>query len=261
MTSLVGKTIFISGSGGVSGKSHVKYFLRRGAKVIATDYVTKSLDTLAEQLAEHSDNLVVAQLDVSDETAISSFFSDIQSHEPNVFINNAAITGEQLVRLNEIPGKLADCTLKSWQAALDVNLTSAFLIAREIDRRFIGHYPCKLINVSSMYGQFSPHHSLYENRQIKPFPAYTASKAGIHGLTVWLAGYWAGKNATVNTLSPGGVFNNQDPKLVEAISELNMMSRMAQPNEISSVLAFLASDGSDYMTGQNVYADGGFSAW
>ena len=237
MSALEDKTIFISGAGGVSGKSHIELFLREGAKVIATDYDPTELERLEARLGELSDRLEVSKLDVSKEDEVVDFFDKLVPYSPNVFINNAAITGEQLVRMNEIPGALADCSLASWQAAMEVNLTSAFLVAREMDRKFIGKYPCKLINVSSMYGLFSPHHAIYKTRKIKPFPAYSASKAGIHGLTTWLAGYWAGKNTTVNTVSPGGVFNNQDPGLVREISNLNMMSRMAEPKEISSVLS------------------------
>ncbi|MEQ8742980.1 SDR family oxidoreductase [Parasphingorhabdus sp.] len=260
MSELTGKVIFLTGAGGVSGKSHISHFLMQGARVIATDRNISALEMLAEEIGA-GDRLMVASLDVTNEDAIADCFEQITPLSPSVFVNNAAITGEQMVRMGEVPGALADCSLASWRAAMDVNLTAAFLVAREMDRRFIGKRPCKLINVSSMYGLFSPHHRIYDGHQIKPFPAYSASKAGLHGLTVWLAGYWAGKHTTVNTLSPGGVYNKQDPELVADISRLNMMSRMAKAPEISKVMAFLASSSSDYMTGQNIYVDGGFSAW
>ena len=96
---------------------------------------------------------------------------------------------------------------------------------------------------------------------IKPFPAYSASKAGLHGLTLWLSSYWSSYNSTVNTLSPAGVFNNQPEALVNKLSSLNILNRMANSSEVSAKLCFLSSPDSDFMTGQNIFVDGGYTAW
>ena len=261
MNILEDKTIFITGAAGILGKSHIENFLSLGATAIATDKKIDALLSLKKDRKDISDRLIVEELDATDEMAVEALFAKLQDLQPNVFINNAAVTGEQLDLQGEVPSAFADCSLESWNIVLSANLTSAFLIAREVDRSFIGKYPCKLLNISSVYGLYSPHHEFYADSRIKPFAAYSASKAGIHGLTVWLSGYWAHRDATVNTLSPGGVFNNQGNALVSEISRLNMMSRMAQPAEVSAVLSFLCSSASDYMTGQNIYVDGGFSAW
>ena len=123
------------------------------------------------------------------------------------------------------------------------------------------NYPTKLINVSSMYALNGPHHKIYDGMKFKSFAAYSASKAGIHGLTIWLAGYWASRNCTVNTLAPGAVYNGHSTKFQKSIGNLTMLDRMANPSEISGALLFLCSDGASYMTGQIINVDGGFSAW
>ena len=130
-----------------------------------------------------------------------------------------------------------------------------------MDRDIVGKYPAQLINVASIYALNSPHHHIYKETPFKPFSAYSASKAGIHGLTVWLAGYWAQRDCTVNTIAPGAVFNNHDKKFEKLIGELIMTGNMAKPEQIAKVMTFLCSENARYMTGQLVNVDGGFSGW
>ena len=130
-----------------------------------------------------------------------------------------------------------------------------------MDREIVGRYPATLINVASMYALNGPHHRIYEGMPFGSFPAYSATKAGIHGLTLWLAGYWADRKATVNTFAPGAVFNDHSEEFQRRVGELIMGGRMADPEEIADVMLFLCSTQAGYMTGQLVNVDGGFSAW
>ena len=130
-----------------------------------------------------------------------------------------------------------------------------------MDRDLVGKYPCKLINVASMYALNGPHHEIYEGMPFKSFSAYSSSKAGIHGLTLWLASYWASKNCTVNTISPGAVYNGHSDEFQKRVSNLIIAGRMADPKEIGNAMLFLCSENSNYMNGQMLNIDGGFSAW
>ncbi len=121
------------------------------------------------------------------------------------------------------------------------NLTAPFLVARQMDRDIVGKWPCTLINVASMYALKGAHHRIYDGMPFKNFAAYGVSKAGIHGLTVWLAGYWAGRGATVNTISPGAVFNNHSEEFQRRVGELIMLDRMAKPDEIADAMLFCAA--------------------
>ena len=169
MNSLDGKTIFLTGAAGILGKSHIEQFLKLGATVIATDKHVEALVSFKEDKPEISDRLVVEELDAADEKAVELLFSELQDLQPNVFINNAAVTGEHLGDKGQVPAAFADCSLESWNTVLRSNLTSAFLIARQMDRNFIGKYPCKLLNISSVYGLYSPRHRIYKDSRIKPF--------------------------------------------------------------------------------------------
>jgi len=259
---LADKTIFITGSGGVLGSTYVERMLAAGARVVATDLEGARAEALCEK-HNANDSFHFYPLDVSDEPAVEGIFKKIQGDglSPNVVLNNAAITGEMLMGAGESFPDFANTSTDAWEKTLKTNLTGAFLIARQMDRDIIGKYPSTLVNVASMYALNGPHHQIYEGMPFKSFSAYSTTKAGIHGLTLWLAGYWARRDATVNTIAPGAVFNNHSEEFQSRVSELIMAGRMAEPNEIADVMLFLCSDQSNYMTGQFVNVDGGFSGW
>ena len=263
MTSMLeNRTIFITGSGGVLGTTYVRKMLTSGARVLATDLPGARGEALQAEFAEN-DNFAYYDLDVGDEVQIKDIFKRVAAdgYAPNVVLNNAAITGELLMGAGKSFPDFANTTLEDWEKTIKINLTGAFLIARQMDIDIVGSYPATLINVASMYALNGPHHEIYKGMPFKSFSAYSSTKAGIHGLTLWLAGYWAERGATVNTIAPGAVFNGHSEEFQNRVGKLIMAGRMAAPKEIADVMQFLCSEGAGYMTGQLVNVDGGFSGW
>ncbi len=259
---LTGRTVFITGSGGVLGSAYVRRMLAEGARVAASDLPGARADTLR---AAHEGNADFRfyELDVGDEAQVESIFRRIidDGWEPNVVLNNAAITGEMLMGAGKAFPDFANTSVADWERTLRTNLTGAFMVARQMDRDVVGRWPATLINVASMYALNGPHHAIYEGMPFKSFSAYSTTKAGIHGLTLWLAGYWAGRQATVNTIAPGAVFNGHSEEFQARVGNLIMAGRMAAPDEIADAMLFLCSRQAGYMTGQLVNVDGGFSGW
>ncbi|MFY8147334.1 MAG: SDR family NAD(P)-dependent oxidoreductase [Rhodobacter sp.] len=259
---LAGRTVFITGSGGVLGSAYVRRMLAEGARVIASDLAGNRADAL---LAAHeaNSNFRFYPLDVSEESQVEAIFARIlgDGWQPNVVLNNAAITGELLMGAGKPFPDFANTSVSDWERTLRTNLTGAFMIARQMDRDIVGRWPATLINVASMYALNGPHHQIYEGMPFKSFSAYSTTKAGIHGLTLWLAGYWARRQATVNTIAPGAVFNGHSDEFQRRVGELIMAGRMAQPDEIADAMLFLCSAQAGYMTGQLINVDGGFSGW
>ena len=148
-----------------------------------------------------------------------------------------------------------------------VNLDGMFLVAQAVgaamSRQRIGG---SIIQTSSIYGIMAPDQriyrgSRYRGRTINTPAVYSASKAGVIGLTQHLATYWAKDNIRVNALVPGGVESGQNAKFKRRYSLRVPMMRMARADELIGALIFLASDASSYTTGQNITIDGGLAAW
>jgi NAD(P)-dependent dehydrogenase (short-subunit alcohol dehydrogenase family) len=259
---LAGRTVFITGSGGVLGATYVRRMLAEGARVIASDLPGHRADAL-KTAHDGNPQFRFYDLDVANETQVETIFARILADgwQPNVVLNNAAITGELLMGAGKPFPDFASTSVSDWERTLRTNLTGAFMVARQMDRDIVGHWPATLINVASMYALNGPHHRIYEGMPFKSFSAYSTTKAGIHGLTLWLAGYWANRQATVNTIAPGAVFNGHSEEFQRRVGELIMAGRMAQPDEIADAMLFLCSPQAGYMTGQLVNVDGGFSGW
>lgn len=259
---LAGRTVFITGSGGVLGSTYVRRMLAEGARVIASDLPGHRAEALQ---AAHGDNPAFRfyDLDVGDEAQVMGIFQRILADgwQPNVVLNNAAITGELLMGAGKSFPDFADTSVSDWERTMRTNLTGAFMVARQMDRDIVGKWPSTLINVASMYALNGPHHQIYEGMPFKSFSAYSTTKAGIHGLTLWLAGYWAKRQATVNTIAPGAVFNGHSDEFQRRVGALIMAGRMAQPDEIADAMLFLCSAQAGYVTGQMLNVDGGFSGW
>jgi len=117
-----------------------------------------------------------------------------------------------------------------------------------------------IINIASIYGELGPDWNLYKDTNMGNPAAYSASKGGLVQLTRWLATTLA-PNIRVNSISPGGVFRNQPKVFVERYSVKTPLERMATEEDFIGVVAFLASDMSQYLTGQNIIVDGGWSTW
>jgi 2-deoxy-D-gluconate 3-dehydrogenase len=161
-------------------------------------------------------------------------------------------------------GAFEDYPLEAWNQALAVNLTGAFLSCQAAVQPMLAQGGGVIVNLSSIYGLSGPDQRIYQQPgqppQYKP-AYYSVTKAGILGLTRYLATYYAGKNIRVNALSPGGVYNGHDEAFLQAYSARAVLGRMAEKNEMNGALLFLVSDASKYMTGANLVMDGGWTAW
>jgi NAD(P)-dependent dehydrogenase (short-subunit alcohol dehydrogenase family) len=116
-----------------------------------------------------------------------------------------------------------------------------------------------IINMTSIYGVVGNDFTIYEGTEIKTAAPYAAIKGGLINLTRYLASAYGKNNIRFNCVSPGGIFDNQNPKFVKAYENKVPLKRMGNPNDIAPVVSFLLSDDSKYITGQNIIVDGGWT--
>lgn len=258
------RVIVVTGSAGILGRSYCRAFAARGAMLVLADLGGCDPATQAEELErEFGTPALGVACDVRSEDDVRQLFDAAQQRfgRLDVVLNNAAATGEHLMRRGDVFAKFEEYPLAMWDEVLRTNLTGVFLVAREGGKRMLAGGGGSLINVSSIYGVLAPDHRIYEGMPFSSFAPYSASKAGVHGLTLWLATYWARDGIRVNTVCPGGVYNGHDPEFVRRYAERTPMGRMAEPDDLVGTMLYLASDASRYCTGQRFLVDGGLSAW
>mgnify|MGYP000341884141 FL=1 len=253
------KRILLIGATGVLGRAYAKSLSESGAKLIIADMKNTDIKFLSKELG--IDNV---EIDVTSETSVINAMKFVHEKMGGLdgVVNNAAATGEGLMKEGEVFADFEDYPLSVWKKTIDVNLTGSFLVAREAGKIMKSTSSNGvLINISSIYGVVAPDHRIYEGQPFRSFPGYSASKAGIIGLTKWLSTWWGDSNIRVNSVTPGGVFNDHNEDFVKAYSNRTPMARMADREELVGMIIYLLSDASSYVTGQNFIVDGGFTAW
>ena len=180
-------------------------------------------------------------------------------------VNNAGIDPKfERKQANKHTDSFEEYPLELWNQSVAVNLTGMFLVAQAVAAVMVSQGRGSIVNISSTYGVVGPDQRLYQTKGSKPTfkpVAYSVTKAGVLGLTRYLATYWAGKGIRVNTLTPGGVFHGHDKEFVKRYSFRTPLGRMAKQHEYNAAIVFLLSDASSYMTGSNLVIDGGWTAW
>lgn len=262
--SIQDKVVLITGGTGLLGRTYCQAMIEAGAKVVVADLPERHPQKYAGELMDRFGGEALGVVcDVTQEEQVRSLIQSAlaQFGQVDVAINNAAGTGEFFAGHGDIFAPFEEYPLAAWDIVLKVNLTGVFLVARESGKVMKATGGGSIINVSSIYGVVGPDHSIYEGMPFRSFPGYSAAKAGVLGLTRWLASYWAKDHIRVNAVTPGGVYNNHDQAFVSRYSARTPMGRMADKNELVGIMVFLASDASSYCTGQNFIVDGGLTAW
>lgn len=270
---LTGRTALVTGAGGLLGKQHVAALSEAGARVIVTDVGLAQAEAAIAALKQSasSADLIALEINVTSLDSVRAANEQLARRgiSVDILVNNAAIDP----KVTSAPGVMHSSRFEAfpvpqWQTEIAVGLTGAMLCAQVFGSAMASRGCGVILNIASDLGVIAPDQRLYrqpqvtreEEQPVKPV-TYSVIKHGLIGLTKYLATYWADRGVRVNAISPGGVFNNQDPAFVERLTRLIPMGRMADVEEYRAAVQFLCSDASSYMTGQNLVMDGGRSVW
>ena len=263
--SLKDKVAIVTGALGLIGRKHCEALSDAGANVIVCDLNEIDCIEFAKSLSTKS---IGIKVDITDKSSVENL-RDIVLKEfgkTDILVNNAAINDMfENPQAAAEQSKFENYPLGMWQKSLDVNVTGTFLCSQVIGTVMANQGSGSIINIASTYGIVAPDQSLYKqpdgSQSFFKSAAYPVTKGAVISFTRFLAAYWANKGVRVNTLSPGGVENNQDEYFIKNYSEKTPLGRMAKPDDYKGALIFLASDASSYMTGANLVVDGGWTAW
>jgi NAD(P)-dependent dehydrogenase (short-subunit alcohol dehydrogenase family) len=262
--SLQGKTAIVTGALGLIGQKHCEALALAGANVVAADIDEKKVEAFAAGLGEQHGGL---RIDVTNKHSLELARDQILTRygSIDILVNNAAINDmfENPALAKELSA-FENYPLQAFQQSLNVNVTGVFLCSQVFGTVMAQQGSGSIINVASTYGMVGPDQSIYRNQQgeqdFYKSAAYPVTKGAVINFTRFLAAYWGNKGVRVNTLSPGGVENNQNEFFVENYSAKTLLGRMAKSTDYQGALIFLASEASAYMTGANLVVDGGWTA-
>lgn len=258
---LRGRRALITGATGELGRMIADTLAELGAELMLVDRPGSDFEPLERQLRDTwQANSRSLECDLESEEERLEMITAVKSDGKglNILINNAAFVGS--TNLKGWAAPFEEQALDTWRRAMEVNLTAAFHLCQAFAPELRAAKGGNIINIASIYGEYGPDWRLYEDTDMSNPAAYGVSKGGLIQLTRWLATTVAPK-VRVNAISPGGVFRDQPEKFVARYEARTPMGRMATEDDFRGVIAYLATDLSQYVTGQCLAVDGGWGVW
>lgn len=255
-----GRRALITGAAGGLGKIMAHSLAELGADLVLLDRAGADLAALAADVqAAWGIKAETVFCDLESEGERQALIERLSSEgRLDVLINNAAFVGTSGLEGWAVP--FEQQSVATWRRAIEVNLTAAFHLCQGLSATLSASGKGSIINVASIYGEYGPDWGLYEGTSMSNPAAYGASKGGLLQLSRWLATTMAPK-VRVNAISPGGIARGQAAAFVARYEARTPLGRMATEDDFRGAVAFLASDLSAYVTGQNISVDGGWGVW
>ena len=240
MISFKNKKILITGASGGIGNALVKKFTSLDGTVLGNGTKAEKLDLLKKQYP----NIKVKKFDITEHSRIEEFIDNaaLELGGLDILVNNAGINVDNLsLRMN----------VDEWKKVIDINLTSTFLLSKYAIKKMMKNKFGRIVNITSVVGHTG---NLGQAN-------YSASKAGIIGMSKSLATEYAKKNITINCVSPGFIVSDMTLNIAEKVklylTSRIPMGKLGTGNDVSNCVAFLSSDQASYVTGETIHVNGG----
>ncbi len=247
---LSGKVALVTGASRGLGRAMAKGLARAGADLVLCARNEADLATVAQEIMAMGRRALSVYLDVLDAQSVEKMLERSLQEMGciDILVNNAGVN---------IRKSVVELAEEEWDKVLDTNLKGYFLVGRAVGRHMMGRGSGKVINVASILGAVGLPNQV----------AYASSKGGVIQMTKVMALEWAAYHINVNAIAPTyfetplvAALKN-DPERYRFIVERTPMGRWGQPEELEGIVVFLASRASDFITGQTIFVDGGWTVW
>lgn len=258
---LKNKIIILTGGSGLLGQEFSKSIADKGGNVIVAD-INKNIDDDFQKIIDNNDNIEFYHLDVTLKESINDIiaYASKKYQKIDAWINNAyPKTKENLTKNREYSDEFLEMDYHTFCNSIKLNLGSIFISSQLISKYFINQGYGNIINISSIYGVISPRFEIYKDTKMTMPIDYAVNKSALIQFTKYLAKYFKGKNIRVNSLSPGGILNNQPKSFIENYKRFSLNDSMLNKEDLSGALLFLLSDSSSSINGQNIIIDDGWT--
>ena len=249
---LSGQVVIVTGGAGLIGTAFVSKLAECGAIPVIADLNEDKGKELLKSIGENKADYFA--LDITSKDSISSMIKYLNDKHGRIdaLVNNA-------FPRNKNYGKhFFDVEYKDFCEHLNHNVGGYFLTAQQLASYFKDKGKGNIVNIGSIYGVVPPSFEVYDGTSMTSAVEYAAIKAGVIHLTKYMAKYFKDFNIRVNSISPGGVADGQDPKFLKQYREKTISKGMLDPEDLSGTLVYLLSDLSSHVYGQNIVVDDGF---
>ena len=251
------KVVLVSGGAGLLGEVFVRSVLEQNATAVIAEKDLQIAEECRLKLKQdYADaNIVAVEMDVTRKTSIDSAIAHVHDRCGGIdaLVNNAYPRNKCYGRVFE------DVEYSDFCENIGMNLGGYFLTSQRFIGYFRGRGSGNIINISSVYGVVAPRFEIYKDTKMTMPVEYAAIKSGLIHLTRYMSKYLRGTGIRVNSISPGGIYDNQDPLFIARYNEQCLSKGMLDKDDVTGTLLFLLSDASSYINGQNIVVDDGFT--
>jgi len=251
--SLKDKVVVLTGAAGLYGRGLAAALAEAEPTLVIASRNLERLQQVADEETARGFSVVAEPLDQGDESSVLALRDRVLERFGRVdgLVNNSVLR----------PMRSPDDPAAAWEASMRVNATGVFLMTRAFGEVMCSQQSGSIVNISSIQGMVGPSLELYAGTNMgTPPPDYFFHKGGMLNLTRFYASLFGRHGVRVNTVSPGGFFNNQPEPFLTRYCEHTMLGRMADSSDLGGSVIFLLSDASRYITAANLAVDGGYTA-
>ena len=247
------KIVVITGGAGLLGKEFCQAIAANGAIAVMAEYDLSVAEKVCNALG--NSHIVPAQVDITNKDSVAALIATISEKYGRI----DALVNSAYPRNKNFGKHFFDVEYEEFCETLGMNLGGYFLTSQLFAKYFYKQGYGNIINLASIYGVVAPRFQIYDNTPMTMAVEYAAIKSGLIHLTKYMAKYFKGKRIRVNTISLGGIEDRQPEPFLKAYKELCLNKGMLDAKDVSGTVVFLLSELSEYVNGQNIVVDDGFT--